>query len=181
VKNKEHKRPKSSIAGWLSVLIVGVPALLQRIPKVQIWISNLALELDISSKLLNLLILLTLVVILTLFLSLLCIFKKEKTTIAKYINPKTIEKNPLSEQMIKIIKLLRDDNCLYSYQIKEQLSLSADELSYNIKTLSDEHFIKQLFDTSSRRQLSNKRFDYDYKWWLDHKGKEYLIINKANI
>ena len=89
-----------------------------------------------------------------------------------------IEEDNLPKQSIEILKLLRNGNQLHSFEIKDKLSFTVDELSYNTRFLwLDEGYIEKEELLRSELPIHLRDTDHSFKWKLTHKGIAYIIEN----
>lgn len=138
-------------------------------------IYKISLFLKISLDLTLTLFVLFVLCLLTLTLSLLCIFKKSIKTEHEVI----VEEETLPKQMTDILKLLKNKNFMHSFEIKEKLNFTVDELSHYTKVLwLEEGYIEKEKLLQNEILPHHRNTDHSFKWKLTDDGIAYLIENQ---
>ncbi len=144
MQRKENRIPKSTMAGWLAVLIMIFQLIIQQINYVRAWKNALSIKLNLPHITITLLITLTVAVILSLYFNLHYIAVSRHKLVKKYKNPPSkksrskIEKPMILPPKVELLKILN--------LIDEKKSITKETLIIGLKYSNKivKKYLKQL-------------------------------------
>ncbi len=182
MQNKETKKSEWQRSEKLSLIAILTPFLfylLNLVPQIKTLLVELAKKFDLPVSILNLLIVLILFVILTLYLYLRCVFKKNKqNTSSQIIEQNNTMREPEytpPDDEVEILKLYRGGKKLFNKSLITISPFSTDKTNLCFDNLLTNNFITKYYETDVLDMVDNALGTFRYE--LSQKGRTFLSDN----